>query len=51
LDNNVDVKLLPGGFPVLLNDIIVGGFGVSGGNFDEDKSIGEYAISILNNTV
>jgi glc operon protein GlcG len=47
LDNNEDVELLPGGFPVLLNDIVVGGIGISGGNFDQDRAIGEYAVNVV----
>ena len=47
LDNNNDIELLPGGFPIVLNNIIVGGIGISGGNFDQDKSIGEYALKAV----
>jgi len=44
LDNNKDIELLPGGFPIRLDELVVGGIGISGGNFDQDKSIAEYSL-------
>ncbi|MBD1393416.1 GlcG/HbpS family heme-binding protein [Mucilaginibacter glaciei] len=47
LDHNNDIELLPGGFPVVINSIVIGGLGISGGNFDQDRIIGEYAIKVI----
>lgn len=40
---NPAVSGLPGGFPVYWQGQVVGGLGVSGGNFDQDRSIGAAA--------
>jgi glc operon protein GlcG len=37
--------VLPGGFPVTLVADVVGGFGIAGGHYSQDRAIGERVIS------
>jgi glc operon protein GlcG len=37
--------VLPGGFPVTLVADVVGGFGIAGGHYSQDRAIGEQVIS------
>jgi len=34
-----------GGFPITLDNKVIGAFGISGGTVDQDKEIGEYVLS------
>ncbi|MGY3087706.1 glc operon protein GlcG [Hymenobacter sp. UYAg731] len=44
---NPDILGLPGGFPVHWQGAVVGGLGISGGNFEQDRTIGEAALAGL----
>lgn len=46
LDSNPDIELLPGGFPLFCDDQVIGGIGISGGNFDQDRLIAEFASNL-----
>ena len=48
LDNNKDIELLAGGFPIIINNITIGGIGIAGGNFEQDRVIGECVIKMMN---
>ena len=42
-----DISGLPGGFPVVWQQLLVGGLGISGGNFEQDQTIGSAAIAAI----
>lgn len=44
---NPDISGLPGGFPVQWQGTVVGGLGISGGNFEQDRTIGEATLAEL----
>lgn len=44
---NPDILGLPGGFPVRWQGAVVGGLGIAGGNFEQDRTIGEEALGGL----
>ena len=46
-DKNLSVLTIAGGFPITQKGQIIGGLGISGGDFDQDKKIGEKAIASL----
>lgn len=39
-----DVSLLPGGFPVIVEGVCIGGVGISGGHYSQDQAVGEKAL-------
>jgi glc operon protein GlcG len=47
LDKNSAILPIVGGFPVIVNEQVVGGLGISGGDADQDKAIGEKGIQAL----
>ena len=44
---NRDVSGLPGGFPVVWQQVVVGGVGIAGGNFEQDQRIGQATVAAL----
>ena len=48
LQANSDINLLPGGFPLFRGSRLIGGVGISGGNFEQDQMVGEKAAEIAN---
>lgn len=44
---NPDISGLPGGFPVHWQGAVLGGLGIAGGNFEQDRTIGEAALAGL----
>lgn len=42
-----DLLAVPGGFPILLDGVCVGGFGIAGGHYRDDNWIGEMAIAAV----
>jgi len=44
---NADISGLPGGFPITWQGSVVGGLGVAGGNFEQDRLIGAAAVAGL----
>ena len=38
---NPAISVLPGGFPLVWQNQVVGGIGIAGGNFEQDQVIGE----------
>jgi len=47
-DKNPAILILPGGFPLFLEGKLIGGLGVAGGDFEQDKTVGEAACNFLN---
>ena len=47
IDSKGKVLTLAGGFPIVQNGAIVGGLGISGGDFVQDKTIGEKALTAI----
>lgn len=45
---NHEILTLPGGLPIHKAGEIVGGLGIAGGDFNQDKSVAEKTIQILN---
>ncbi|MBO0935465.1 heme-binding protein [Fibrella sp. HMF5335] len=45
--SNKDISGLPGGFPVMWQQSLVGGLGISGGNFEQDQAIGSAVVASL----
>ena len=43
---NDEILTLPGGLPIVQNGKVVGGLGVAGGDFNQDKTIAEKAFAI-----
>ena len=46
-DKNLSILIIAGGFPILQNGQVIGGIGISGGDFNQDKTIGEKAVQSL----
>lgn len=46
--DNGKIVIFGGGVPLKVGDTIIGGLGVSGGTGEEDHSLAEYGLSILN---
>ncbi len=46
-DKDVNILTIAGGFPIVVDGILVGGLGISGGDFNQDKSIGEKALEAI----
>jgi uncharacterized protein GlcG (DUF336 family) len=46
-DKNLSILTLAGGFPIFLDGKVVGGLGISGGDFNQDKHIGEKAVQAM----
>ena len=44
---NAEVSGLPGGVPIRWQGAVVGGLGVAGGNFEQDRLIAEAALATL----
>ncbi|MFD2934771.1 GlcG/HbpS family heme-binding protein [Spirosoma flavum] len=44
---NPVISGLPGGFPIVCGNEVVGGLGIAGGNFEQDQSIGSKALANL----
>ena len=44
---NPDISGLPGGLPITWNGAVVGGLGIAGGNFEQDRAIAESAVASL----
>ncbi len=42
-----DLLAVPGGFPIFIDGVCVGGFGIAGGHYRDDNWIGEAAIAIV----
>ncbi|WP_210517010.1 GlcG/HbpS family heme-binding protein [Hymenobacter terricola] len=40
---NSSISGLPGGFPLLWNEEVVGGIGIAGGNFEQDQAIAAFS--------
>lgn len=45
--SEADTLLLPGGFPIVIDGVPVGGFGVAGGHYSQDQTIGEQVFAGL----
>ena len=43
-----NIVIFGGGVPLKVGDTIIGGLGISGGTGEEDHSLAEYGLSILN---
>lgn len=46
-DKDVNILTIAGGFPITIDGVLVGGLGISGGDFQQDKSIGEQALQAI----
>ena len=46
-DKDVNIVTIAGGFPIVVDGNIVGGIGISGGDFNQDKMIGEKALEAI----
>ena len=46
-DGNTEISGLPGGLPIRWQGAVVGGLGVAGGNFEQDRLIAEAAVAQL----
>ncbi len=44
---NLSILTIAGGFPIIKDGKIIGGLGIAGGDFNQDKTIGEKAILAL----
>lgn len=42
-----DMLIVPGGFPMILDKMCVGGFGIAGGHYSEDVMLGEQALAAM----
>ena len=47
LGGNAEISGLPGGLPIRWQGAVVGGLGVAGGNFEQDRLIAEAALAQL----
>ncbi|MBA3923626.1 MAG: heme-binding protein [Nostocaceae cyanobacterium] len=47
-NTNPEIVLLAGGLPILFQGKVVGGIGISGGNFNQDRDIAEKALLAAN---
>ena len=46
-DKDLNILTLAGGFPIVIDGVLVGGLGISGGDFNQDKTIGEKALQAI----
>lgn len=46
--DNGKIVIFGGGVPIKVGDTIIGGLGISGGTGEEDHSLAEYGLSVLN---
>ena len=46
-DKNPDILTISGGFPLIIEGQVVGGVGISGGDFEQDKAIGAKAAQAI----
>ncbi|GAB6105554.1 cob(I)yrinic acid a,c-diamide adenosyltransferase [Blautia glucerasea] len=46
--DNGKIVIFAGGIPLKVGDTIIGGLGISGGTGEEDHSLAEYGLSVLN---
>jgi uncharacterized protein GlcG (DUF336 family) len=46
-DKNSEILTISGGFPISIDGVVVGGLGISGGDFAQDKLIGEKALQAI----
>lgn len=46
-DKDAHILTLPGGFPIVISGETVGGLGVAGGNFEQDKLVAQKAAQAL----
>ena len=46
-DKDLNILAIAGGFPIVIDGILVGGLGISGGDFNQDKIIGEKALQAI----
>ena len=46
--DNGKIVIFGGGVPLKVGDTIIGGLGISGGTGEEDHSLAEYGLSVLN---
>ena len=44
---NPVISGLPGGLPITWNGAVIGGLGIAGGNFEQDRTIAEAALASL----
>jgi len=42
-----DMLIVPGGFPLIVDNVCVGGLGIAGGHYSEDVMLGEKALTKL----
>lgn len=42
-----DMLIVPGGFPLVVDNNCVGGYGIAGGHYSEDQMVGEKALAKL----
>lgn len=43
-----NIVIFGGGVPLKVGDTIIGGLGISGGTGEEDNSLAEYGLQVLN---
>lgn len=48
IQNNSNIIILGGGFPLLLNGEVIGSIGVSGGSVDQDMQVAQAAMDVYN---
>ncbi len=46
-DKDSNILTIAGGFPIFIDSVLVGGLGISGGDFNQDKMIGEKALQAI----
>lgn len=49
--DNGKIVIFAGGVPLKVGDTIIGGLGISGGTGEEDHSLAEYGLSVLNDVL
>lgn len=49
--NDPKITLVAGGYPLFVNDKIVGGIGVGGGTEQQDCAIAEHVVSVFNDII
>lgn len=42
-----DMLVVPGGFPMIVDQVCVGGFGIAGGHYSEDIMLGDQALQAM----
>ncbi len=47
IDGVEHVLVVPGGFPVQVDGVTVGGLGIAGGHYAQDQQIGEKALAVI----